>query len=448
MIMDLSISASQIAGHIAELCRLGPRVAGSPAEAAGATYIAQQFRQIGLQTEIQEFPCLSWTCQQASLKALIQGRWRSIPVQPNTHSPSTEGEIEAELIYLEGAQPEDVQERNLEGKIGLLFGSAYATFERLVRLCNSGLAALLYVDDRFPFNWRVASGLIAGWIDYLTIPTATIPYMHAWELVRQGIKRLRLHLDMRTFAARSQNVVASWPGRRPLAPLVIGAHHDAVALGAGAEDDGSGVAIVLELARALAALEPLRPICFVTFGWEENLSEGARQYVVNPANKAEKTAVMINFDALGSWLGKNHVLCVGPRQMRQFVSARLRQQLFAAEVAGHVSPFSDQFPFNLLGVPSIWFYRSNFPGSRFFHHSEHDQIAVLDFNLLARTAFVAADIVKEFALKPELPFPRAIPATQQKQLAKWRAEMYDCVGDWRLPALLRPTKDKRRADIQ
>ncbi len=446
--MDFSISASQIAGHIAELCRMGPRVAGTPAEAAGAAYIAQQFREMGLKTEIQEFPCLTWTCQHASLKAHIQGRWRSIPIQPNTQSPSTEGEIEAELIYLEGAQPEDLQGRNLKGKIGLLFGSAYATFARLVRLCNSGLAALLYVDDRFPFDWRVASGLIAGWIDYLTIPTATIPYMHAWELVRQGADRLRLHLDMRTFAARSQNVVASWPGRRPLAPLVIGAHHDSVALGAGAEDDGSGVAIVLELARTLAALEPLRPIRFVTFGWEENLSEGARQYVVNPANEAQKTAVMLNFDALGSWLGKNHVLCVGPRQMRRFISALLRRHLFAADVSVYVSPFSDQFPFNLIDVPSIWLYRSNFPGSRFFHHSELDQIDVLDMSLLARTANVAADIVWELAHQAELPFPRAIPAAQQKQLAKWRAEMYDCVGDWRQPALMRPEESKRRADIQ
>lgn len=433
------IAAANLQSHLAELCgRIGTRLAGTAAEAEGAEYIAGQFRRLGLQTEIQPFACLTWSCSHAELKVSQGGRWRDVPVQPNTQSPATDGMLDAELVYLESAQPEDFVGKDVRGKVGLLFGSAYASIERLERLCNSGLAALLYVDDRFPFDWKVASGLIAGWIDLMTIPTATIPYTHAWDMIRHGVKRVRLNLDMRTFHAQSQNVVASLPGRRKLAPLVLGAHHDSVALGVGAEDDGSGVAAVLEIARACIAAEPLRPINFVTFGWEENLSEGARNYAIHPANDAARTAVMFNFDALGSWLGKNHVYCVGDRGVRQFVSSHLRRRLFVADVEADVSPFSDQFPFNLLGVPSIWFHRSNFPGSRFFHHSEHDQTDVIDFEQLARTTAVAADMVVDLAQTTELPFPRAIPQAQQKLIEKHRREMYDCVCDWRQPGLMRP----------
>ena len=435
----MPICASCLQQHLSHLCEeIGTRLAGTPAEAAGAEYIAGQFRALGLHTEIQEFPCVTWTCGKAQLKISQGGRWRDIPVQPNTQSPATDGEIEAELVYLESAQPEDLARQDVQGKVGLLFGSAYASIERLERLCNSGLAALLYVDDRFPFDWNVASGLIAGWIDLMTIPTATVPYMHAWNMIRHGVKRVRLTLDMKTFLSQSQNVVATWPGKRKWAPLVLGGHHDSVALGVGAEDDGSGVAAVLEIARACVEAEPLRPIKFAALGWEENLSEGARNYVIHPANEAERTAVMFNFDALGSWLGKNHVYCVGDRGMRSFVAGHLRQQQYVADIEADVSPFSDQFPFNLLGVPSIWFHRSNFPGSRFFHHSIHDQMDVIDFDQLARTTQVAADMVLDLAQTKELPFPRTIPQSQQKLIEKHRGEMYDCVCDWRQFGLMRP----------
>jgi hypothetical protein len=436
---DNVVAAANLEAHLKHLCeRIGTRLAGTEAEARGAEYLAAQFRKLGLATEIQEFPCITWTCRKAEFKVQRGGRWRETPIYPNTQSPSTDGELDAELVYLETAQPEDMQRQDLQGKVGLLFGSAYASIERLEGLCNSGLAALLYVDDRFPFDWNVASGLIAGWIDLMTIPTATIPYLHAWELMRQGVKRVRLNLDMHTFQSHSQNVVASLPGKRDLAPLVLGGHHDSVALGVGAEDDGSGVVAVLEIARVCREIEPLRPLRFVTFGWEENLSEGARNYVIHPANDAAGTAFMFNFDSLGSWMGNNHAYCVGDRRVRTFISEHLRRRRYVSDVTVEVSPFSDQFAFNLLGVPTVWFHRSNFPGSRFYHHSERDQMDVIDFEQLAQTTQVAADMVLDLAQRPDLPFPREIPAAQQKLIEKYRRAMYDCVCDWRQPGLMRP----------
>jgi aminopeptidase YwaD len=435
----VNVSPLKLEEHLRYLCEtIGTRLAGTKAEAAGAAYIASQFRKLGLATEVQEFPCITWTCSQSELKLKIGGRWREVPIQPNTQSPSTDGTIEAEIVYLETAQVSDMEGKDLEGKIVLLFGSAYASVERMERLCNSGLAALLYVDDRFPFDWNVASGLIAGWIDLLTIPTATIPYMHAWELVKNNTRQARLTLEMKTFQSQSQNVVATLRGRADLPPLVLGAHHDSVALGVGAEDDGSGVIAILEIARAMREQDPLRPLTFVSFGWEENLSEGARQYCVNPANAADKSAMLFNFDSIGSWLGNNHVYCVGEARLRKFAADHLRQAKFVAEVEAFVSPFSDQFAFNLLGVPSLWFYRSNFPGTRFYHHSVHDQIDVLDFDLIARTTDAAGAMVADLAQRETLPFSAQIPIGQRRMIAQSRRELYDCVCDWRTPGLMRP----------
>lgn len=441
--------AAQLEKTIRVLCDdIGCRKAGTPQEAQAAAYLADQYRALGLETEIQEIPCIGWDCAQAGLQVKQGRRWREVPVQPNTQSPATPGVIEGELVYLETAHPWDLAGVDLTGKIGLLFGSAYASLERMARLCNSGLAALLYVDDRFPTYENVASGLIAGWIDHLSLPTATIPFLHAWDLVKSGVKDVQLRLDMRNYLSHSQNVVAVLPGRKPkLAPLAVGGHHDSVATNVGAEDDGSGVTSTLELARLFVSQRPLRTIKFCSFGWEENLSEGSRQYVANPANQAEKTAMMLNIDSIGGWMGNDHVYVTGGAQMRAWLKRHLTQQRFVCGINPEVSPFSDQYPFNLVGVPSLWFYRTNFPGGRWYHHAKGDTPEVLNFAHLARTVDLLAALLGDLAQSAELPFSREIPSAQQKAIVAFRKQYFDPIGDWRTRDLLRPA-GVRRSDIE
>lgn len=430
------------------LCEsIGCRLAGSPEEAQAAEYIAAQYRALGLQTEIQEFPCVTWECREATLAAYRDGRWQDMAIQPNTQSPSSPGPLEADLVYLEGADPLDMEGRDLAGKVGLLFGSAYSSLERMDRICNSGLVALLYVDDRFPTREKVASGLIAGWIDHLTLPTATIPYLDAWDLVREGCPRVRLNLDMRNYLSHSQNVVATLPGRANLGPVVIGGHHDCVATNVGAEDDGSGVVVTLELARLLAGTSPLRPVKFVSFGWEENLSEGSRQYVARGENRAADTALMVNIDSVGCWMGQDEVWVTGETALREYVAEAMRRQRFVGHIKSEITPFSDHYPFNLVDVPTLWFYRTNCPGGRWYHHTSGDTIDKLSMTRLAQTVDLIGSIVAEVADSAELPFPGTIPAMQRSQIAQQRFELLDPIGDWRTPGLMRPAVG-RRTDIE
>lgn len=446
--MTQAACPTQLEKTIRVLCDdIGCRKAGTPQEAQAAAYLAEQYSKLGLDTEIQEFPCIGWDCDQAEFHVKQGRRWRELPIQPNTQSPSTPGLLEGELVYLESAHPWDMEGVDLTGKIGLLFGSAYASLERMARLCNSGLAALLYVDDRFPTFENVASGLIAGWIDHLTLPTATVPYLHAWDLVKNRVKDVRLRLDMRNYLSTSQNVVAVLQGRKKLPPLAVGGHHDSVATNVGAEDDGTGVAVTLELARLLAAQRPARTIKFCSFGWEENLSEGSRQFVANPANKAEQTALMLNIDSIGCWMGHDSIWVTGGGQVRSWLKRHLAAQRFVAEINPEVCPFSDQYPFNLVGVPSLWFYRTNFPGGRWYHHTHGDNPEVLDFRHLARTANVMAALLGDLAETSELPFSREIPAAQRKAIVDFQRHYFDPICDWRTRGLMRP-EGARRTDIE
>ncbi len=125
------------------------------------------------------------------------------------------------------------------------------------------------------------------------------------------------------------NVVGVLPGSSP-APdgpsVLVGAHYDHLGLGwpdpregqkgkvhPGADDNASGVAVMLELARAMAAGEkPTRAIVFVAFTGEEAGLLGSRHYAQHPVRPLESTIGMINLDTVGRLRnGKISVLASG-----------------------------------------------------------------------------------------------------------------------------------------
>ncbi len=136
-------------------------------------------------------------------------------------------------------------------------------------------------------------------------------------------------------AGRSFNVVATPPGfdgRK--AHVIVGAHLDTVAVAPGAEDNASGVAVMLETAR-LASTGPTRlPVVFVAFGAEEPRGPGddmhhfgSRHYVrqMGPSRRAALRA-MVSLDRVG--VGSVVPVCTGPvsprRVSRQLVATARR----------------------------------------------------------------------------------------------------------------------------
>jgi hypothetical protein len=102
-------------------------------------------------------------------------------------------------------------------------------------------------------------------------------------------------------AARLENVIARRPGRVAGAPAVmLMAHYDSVATGPGASDDGYGVAVILEIARALAAAPPLeRDVIFLVTDAEELGLMGAAAFAKEHRLLASVGAV-VNLEARGN----------------------------------------------------------------------------------------------------------------------------------------------------
>lgn len=159
----------------------------------------------------------------------------------------------------------------------------------------------------------------------------------------------------------SANVVARWPGREDEdVHVVVGAHLDTVAGSPGANDNASGVATVVELARELAdeaAALPV-PVVLVAFGAEE-LQEGTGVHHVGSQAyvDAHGTDVIaaLSIDMVGH--GPRTCICwlaLGPDTLAQRLRA-LAGEDFAVELRGDIS---DHGPFARAGIPAafLWSY--------------------------------------------------------------------------------------------
>ncbi len=86
--------------------------------------------------------------------------------------------------------------------------------------------------------------------------------------------------------------------------VVLGAHYDTIMNCPGANDNGSGVAVLLELARLLHSSTPERTIRFVAFANEEppfflNDTMGSRQYAIRARDQGENIVAMVSLETMG-----------------------------------------------------------------------------------------------------------------------------------------------------
>lgn len=156
------------------------------------------------------------------------------------------------------------------------------------------------------------------------------------------------------------NFMAMLPGRDPKRreeTIVIGAHRDhfgrqAGLLFAGADDNASGTAVLLEVARALSKMKPTRSIVFVSFSGEEQGLLGSRLYVRQPVRPLPATKAMINVDHAGVGNGR---LTIGVTDLPKETIERAGK---AAGLAGKLDlfgffPGGDHVPFKEAGVPTV-----------------------------------------------------------------------------------------------
>ncbi len=209
-----------------------------------------------------------------------------------------------------------------------------------------------------------------------------------------------------------RNVIGVLPGTDPgLAAerIVVGAHYDAW-VPPGADDNASGVAVMLELARHLAGtLKPLRTIAFAAFDGEEHGRLGSKRYVEAPlASPSGGVMAMVNLDTVGR-LGRK-LIAIGTPSAREWVHI-LRGAGFVTGVEIDTPSADldagDHLSFREKGTPAIQL----FTGPHADYHRPTDTPDRVDQSGLARVVAVASEVVGYLAGRKEPLTPAgAVPA--------------------------------------
>ncbi len=167
----------------------------------------------------------------------------------------------------------------------------------------------------------------------------------------------------------SANVVAVKTGLSAR-EIIVGAHYDSVGVGRGADDNASGVAVMLTVAARIKEAQTPYTIRFVAFGAEEEGVKGSGYYVSHMGvADVRNTLVMIDLDSLtagdiayvygdagGTGITRDSVLGMAKKE-----GLDLRTQMGENPdyPAGTTGPWSDHAPFNSIGIPYIYFEATN-----------------------------------------------------------------------------------------
>ncbi len=158
------------------------------------------------------------------------------------------------------------------------------------------------------------------------------------------------------------NVLAFLPGNDPEKTqeiIVIGAHRDhfgrqAGLLFPGADDNASGTAVMVEVARAMAkaGAKSKRTILFISFSGEEQGLVGSRLYLERPVEPLSSTKAMINIDHAGIGNGR---LTIGVTGFEKNVALEAGQTVGLAEKLDLFGffPGGDHVPFKEAGIPTV-----------------------------------------------------------------------------------------------
>lgn len=219
------------------------------------------------------------------------------------------------------------------------------------------------------------------------------------------LKDFGYEVEMQLFTVdgrTSRNVVARWPGAKRF-PLVVGGHIDSVPDSPGANDNASGVAALIELARIFKGTDQANFITFVAFGSEEygpertSHHDGSAHFVSELGDRGRRRlAGMISVDMVadGRPLLVGNSAISGRHKVANTLYNKMRKRKISVDRIT-LCDCSDHGPFEHAGLDAAFAYSGQEPD----YHSPSDTVENMKSNDLLRTGralrFFLLDVSKD-----------------------------------------------------
>ena len=357
---QLAAASEQVYALLKELLdELGHRESATPEELQAAEHLQARFYAMGYSTEIQpfafrHFDFLRWyRTGGENANTVVQGQefpGLIFATPPNNVT------VTGPLTPVGLGRSEDLPPEGLEGKVAWfqpqdgILGDKQALQdlrENVRKIAEAGAVAAV-ISGNLNFNSYTPLMTAESAIPALLFDTSVGEF---WTDTLSG-GQVEISVNVEVQEMESRNVVAEMKGIGD-GLVIVGGHYDVVpATRAGANDNTSGIAVVLSLAEALAGRSLPFSVRFIAFGSEELGLYGSRHYVAS-LTKAERARikVMMNFDVVGSGVQ----LEVAGHQAFSDLALKIAAELGIEAQPGSMPPgaASDHVPFEDEGIPAL-----------------------------------------------------------------------------------------------
>ena len=299
-----AVSEADLKRYVRELVAFGPRMGGTASNDRSAEYLAAFFKSHGLEVSILEDPSALAHSEQSWSVSLEDGAVIE-SAYPFGFSASTGGQKTGKLLLVEDLAKATPSE---EWKGRVLYtpseiGRSYAAIVKSGFLPAAILTSAPSDPKRY-VDWSRLGSLPVSASN--PIPVFAVSYVDGRALASaaQGGRSVSVALEATIREGRGKSVIATLQGREPGSYYLVCAHGDSDSGGPGADDNASGVATVMEIARAYAetiragkAQRPRYSIKFVAWGAEYR---SARTFIQTEGEQLKQLRGVFNFDETGT----------------------------------------------------------------------------------------------------------------------------------------------------
>jgi len=414
--------------------RLEGRAVGSDGARCAADYIAAEFSALGLEPAglegnyFQLFPIRKGAELGESNGLRIDGEVLAVGTDWTPFGFSGSGQFTGELIFGSSglSSPGNAEDRyarmDISGKIVVLeWGDPDATHGSSLRSDPHFKATVAAGRDASGVLLLAPSGMALPVLSdetraALRVPVAIVHGSHA-DAVRaaaEGAADVSFETDVRETRVDARNVVAVLPGADPALRneyVVVGAHFDHLGYGGdgslapdvrevhnGADDNASGTAALIEIARSLAAgPRPDRSILFIAFTGEERGLWGSAHYVAEPTVDIESMVAMLNLDMVGR-VTEDAVTVFGFGTAGEWddivdeANAEMGSPLRIGKAPDGFGP-SDHSSFHGAGLPVLHFFSNTHAD----YHRPSDDWPTINADGIARVAELTTGVARRLA---------------------------------------------------
>ncbi len=355
---------------------IGPRVAGSPGEHAAAAYIASQFRINGYDVELMSF---NYSGDRFQAGTIVVG---STTYEAQALDGSAAGVVSGDAVFVGLADAAGIANQAIGGKVAVADRGSLTFAEKYERVKAAGAVALIILNNvPGQLNGRSREG---GTIPVLGISGEDAAIIRAAALAGQ---RFTVTAPANNHTAAT-NIIARPPAGAACS-ILVGAHYDTVPDAPGANDNASGVANLLEIARAAATTGPASGLCFAAWSAEESGLFGSSAFVEEAKSVNALPGLYINLDVTG--IGTSIEIIGESEAAARALAIAGQQSVAARRIQLPPNTGSDHMSFEAAGVPVVYLSSGEFATI----HSPQDVASDIDIAELDRIGDLALALIRE-----------------------------------------------------